>query len=291
MKQHRTASVAWSLAASVLLCAGAPAVAAERVYDAEVGKMIDSARRGLDRFVGAMSGKAKGAKVTRDGVETDISDFLEDFKTDGKRMDEKFSEGGDAEQNVLGFLQKAKATDGFLDRHPGFTGAETEWAAMLPTTMSLASAYGVDWSGDPAGWSASRVRDAEIASLLKGLDTQAKGLDKALTAAGKAAKVDKAALKGLSSQVKSLAAASSTFSKSFSSKKPVGGAARSCAVCGGSSPRAPLGFASLRAAALERTRSARSSSWERRRLRRPARLRRASPCSDSFAAAPRSICA
>ena len=229
MRVHRTASVAWSLIASVLLCAGAPAVAAERVYDAEVGKMIDSARRGLDRFVGAMSGKAKGAKVTRDGVETDISDFLEDFKTEGKRMDEKFSDGGSGEQNVLGFLKKAKTTDGFLDRHPGFTGAETEWAAMLPTTMSLAAAYGVDWSGDPAGWSAARVRDADVAGLLKGLDTQAKGLDKALTAAGKAAKVDKAALKGLSSQVKGLAASATTLSKSFSRKQPVAGAARSFA--------------------------------------------------------------
>ena len=41
--------------------------------------------------------------------------------------------------------------------------------------------------------------------------------------------------------------------------------------------RAPLGFASLRAAALKKSASF-AASRERRRLRRPARLRRASLC-------------
>jgi hypothetical protein len=160
--------------------------------------------------------------VTRDGVETDISDFLEDFQTEGRRLDERFTEGSAGDQNVLGFLKKAKATDGFIARHPGFTGAETEWAAMKPTLMSLGAAYGIDWEADPETWKSSRVRDTEIAGMLKGLTSQTKGLGKALNSAGKAAKVDKAALKALTGQVNGLSGATSTLSKNFSKKLPIG---------------------------------------------------------------------
>ena len=212
-----------------LLTAPRAAVAAERPYDPAVATMIDGVNRGLDKFVREMSGKAKGAKVTRDGVETDISDFLEDFKTEGQRLGQRFSEGKSGDANALGFLRKAKATDGFIARHPGFTGAETEWAAMKPTMMSLAGAYGIDWEGDPASWTAKRTRDGEISAMLKELDGQVKGLGKALSAAGKSAKVDKKAMSGLTAEVKSLAASSATLNKTFSQKKPAGAAAKAFA--------------------------------------------------------------
>jgi hypothetical protein len=205
----------------------APLSAAERPYDAAVAKWIDGVNGGLSKFVREMSDKARGAKVTRNGVETDISDFLDDFKREGKRMDEHFSSGDSAESNVLDFTRKAKATDEFIGRHPGFTGAETEWAAMKPAVMSLASAYGIDWNGDPAGWTAARTRDKEASALLKGFEAQAKGLDKALTQAGKAAKVDKTALKALSGQTRSFSGAASTVSKAFAKKQPFGSAASS----------------------------------------------------------------
>lgn len=219
---RKRSTIRWALAALGIAALAAPATAAERIYDNAVAKLIDGTNSGLKKFVREMSSTAKGARVTRDGVETDISDFLEDFQTEGKRLDERFTEGASGDQNVLAFLKKAKATDGFIARHPGFTGAETEWAAMKPTMMSLGAAYGIDWNADPETWKPSRVRDTEIAGMLKGLSTQTKGLNKALNTAGKAAKVDKAALKALNSQVNGLSSATSTLSKNFSKKLPIG---------------------------------------------------------------------
>ena len=224
---HRRIALVSALVAIALLVGGAPAAAGERAYDGAVSKMIDAANSGLGKFTREMSGKAKGAKITRGETEVDISDFLEDFKTEGRRMNERFSQGDTGDQNVQEFLRKAKNADNFFARHPGFTGAETEWAALKPTIMGLASAYGIDWEGDPAAWRAGRMRDSEIDSMIKGLDTQVKGVGKSLGAAGKAAKVDKAALKSLTAQSKSLAGASSALKKAFSKKQPFSAAAGS----------------------------------------------------------------
>ena len=228
MKEMRTVvALTASLAVLALFASVAPAAAGERAYDAAVEKLIRNANSGLGKFTREMSSKARGAKVTRGDVEVDISDYLEDFATEGRRISERFAEGASGDQNVLEFLRKAKGTDGFIQRHPGFTGAETEWAALKPTLMGLAGAYGIDWESDPATWKASRMRDAEIAGMLAGLDSQVKGVGKSLTAAGKAAKVDKAALKSLTAQSKSLAGASAAMKKAFSKKQAIGPAASS----------------------------------------------------------------
>jgi hypothetical protein len=214
-----------ALAAALATLALAPLAAAERPYDKQVEGWIDDAYRGLDRFADEMNSKAKGAKVTRDGVETDISDFMKDFKSAGRLLRERYGSDDMASLNALEFLRKGKGTDGFVQRHPGFTGADSEWASLRPTLVNLAAAYNIDWESDPATWRPVRTSDKAILSMLTGLEKQAKDLGKATTKAGKAAKVDKAALKGITDSIATLAGSGKAFSAAFKKQQPIGSAA------------------------------------------------------------------
>jgi hypothetical protein len=207
------------------LAAFAPLAAGERPYDSDVDKTIDTAYRGLDKFMDEMSSKAKGAKVTRDGVETDISDFLKDFKEDGRLLKERFGPNDMASTNALDFLRKAKATDGFVARHPGFTGADSEWTYLKPVLQNLAGAYFIDWEGDPATWRPVRLSDKTISATLAGVDKQVSAVAKSASKAGKAAKVDKEALKGLNASIESVRSAGKSFRDTFKSKQPADAAA------------------------------------------------------------------
>ena len=212
-------------ALTTLALVAAPLAAADRPYDAAVDKMIDTAYRGLDKFGDEMSSKAKGAKVTREGVETDISDFMKDFKSDGKLLKERFGANDMAAGNALNFLRKGKATDGFIERHPGFTGADSEWTYLRPVLVDLAGAYNIDWATDPATWKAVRSSDKTGSGMLAGLDKQVKAVGSAATKAGKAAKVDKAALKSLDGSVAALRGSAKSLTDAFKQKLPTGSAA------------------------------------------------------------------
>jgi hypothetical protein len=212
-----------------LVITAGPAAGAERPYDRDVAKLIDRANKDLGRFLGNMKGDAKGAKVTRDGVEHDVSDSLADLKAEGMRLEERFATDAKAAPTALAFLQKAKAVDGFLDRHPGFSGADKEWAALRPSLQSLADAYQIDWNGDPSQWRATRNSDAEIAGWAKQLDSDIKSYASALGKAAKDAKVDRAARAGLDEQVKALAGGAKTLQKALSSRTAASNAAVSLA--------------------------------------------------------------
>jgi hypothetical protein len=203
-----------------LLLVAAPSAGAERLYDRDVAKLIDRANDDLGKFLGNMKSDAKGAKVTRDGVEYDVSDSLADLKAEGQRLEERFGGDGKAEPTATAFLQKAKALDGFVDRHPGFTGADKQWQALRPTLASLAEAYQIDWDSDPASWQARRSSDAELAGLAKQLDQDIKSYSSALSQAAKDAKVDKTARATLDGQVKALTGGAKTLQKALSGRAP-----------------------------------------------------------------------
>lgn len=223
VRQLRTKAALAVAALGLVLIA--PLAAADRPYDSEVEKTIDTAYRGLDKFMDEMTSKAKGAKVTRDGVETDISDFLKDFKEDGRLLKERFGPNDMASPNALDFLRKARAADGFVERHPGFTGADSEWTYLRPVLQNLAGAYYIDWAGDPGSWRPVRISDKTISGTLAGLDKQASALGKAASKAGKAAKIDKEALDGLKASIETVRSASKSFRDTFKSKQPAGAAA------------------------------------------------------------------
>lgn len=235
------------------LVATAPLAAVDRPYDETVDRLVDSACRRLDYFSNEMDSKAKGAKVTREGVETDVSDFMKDWKGDCKLFQERFGANDMASGNALDFLRKAKATEGFIARHPGFTGADSEWDDVRPAAVGLATAYNIDWNSDPATWKPVRSSDKAITAMLAGLDKQVKGLGKSVTKAGKAAMVDKAALKGVSDSIVALGSSAKSFRGAFAKKQPIGAVADGFfdGVAGVESGIASLGLGDATAAAMK----------------------------------------
>ena len=211
------------------LLAAMPVAGAERAYDRDVLKLIDRANKDLGKFMGNMKRDAKGAKVTRAGVEYDVSDSLDDLKAEGSRLEERFNGDAKAAPTALAFLQKAKAFDGFVDRHPGFTGADQEWQALRPTLDSLADAYQIDWAGNPDSWQAMRSSDAELAGWAKQLDQDIKSYSSSLGQAAKEAKVEKTTRTALDTQVKALSGGSKSLQKALSSRMPAGAAFESLA--------------------------------------------------------------
>jgi hypothetical protein len=205
-----------------LLLVTAPAVGADRPYDRDVAKLIDRANKDLGKFLGNMKGDAQGAKVTRDGVEYDVSDSLADLKAEGARLGERFAGDAKAAPTALAFLQKAKGVDGFIERHPGFSGADQEWAALRPTLDSLADAYQIDWAGDPKSWQAMRNSDAEIAGMARQLNTDIKSYAGALNQAAKAANLDGAQRAALTAQAKTLTGGAKGLQKALSGRVPAG---------------------------------------------------------------------
>ena len=224
-------TIGWSAlcALALSLSISTPVAGAERAYDKDVAKLIDQANKGLGKFMNNMKSDAKGAKVTRAGVEYDVSDSLSDLKAEGLRLEERFNGDAKAAPTALAFLQKSKALDGFIDRHPGFTGADQEWQALRPTLDSLADAYQIDWSGDPDSWQAMRSSDAELAGWAKQLDSDIKSYASSLSSAAKEAKVDKVARAALDTQVKALSGGAKSLQKALSSRMPAGPALQSLA--------------------------------------------------------------
>jgi hypothetical protein len=208
---------------ALIAASAAPALAVDRPYDETVDRLVDSACRRLDHFGQEMSSKAKGAKVNREGVEIDISDFMKDWKGDCKLFQERFGAGDMASGNALDFVRKAKATEGFISRHPGFTGADSEWDDVRPAAVGLATAYNIDWDSDPTTWRPVRSSDRTIAETMSRIDSQAKIYGKSLRKAAGAAKVDKAAQKGLESASAKLQAATKSMRSAFDRKQPTSG--------------------------------------------------------------------
>jgi hypothetical protein len=226
-----TVRTTWIVAASWLvaglLVSAAPSAGADRLYDRDVEKLIDRANKDLGKFLGNMKSDAKGAKVTRDGVEHDVSDSLADLEAEGARLEERFAADAQAAPTALAFLQKSKAFDGFIDRHPGFSGADQEWMALRPTLVSLADAYQIDWNSDPKSWKAVRNTDAEIAGWAKQLDGDIKNYASALNQAAKDVKLDGASRSALTAQAKTLTGGAKTLQKALSGRAPAGNAVES----------------------------------------------------------------
>jgi hypothetical protein len=212
-------------AAVLIVIATAPLAAVDRPYDDTVDRLVDSACRRLDHFSNEMDSKAKGAKVTREGVEIDVSDFMKDWKGDCNLFQDRFGANDMASGNALDFVRKAKATEGFIARHPGFTGADSEWDDVRPAAIGLATAYNIDWDSDPATWKPVRSSDKAIGAMLAGVERQVKELGKSVNKAGKAAKVDKAALKGVSDSIAALGSSAKSFRSAFGKELPIGAAA------------------------------------------------------------------
>jgi len=196
----------------------------DRPYDDTTKRLIDNAKDGVDRFKDKIHDKFKVEKIIRGGVETDVSDYLDDLKKSAEDLEDRYKLDYAANPDALEFLKKAKTTDAFMSTHQGQTGADTEWLELRSTLTALAAAYNIDWEDDPANWRATRATDAEVKQMASNLENAAKEFDKSVDKAGKQAHLPDSSRKDLDVSCEYLKKATKTMKNAVGDKKPVAGA-------------------------------------------------------------------
>jgi hypothetical protein len=181
--------------ALVLCCAPVLAQAQARVPDAEVKVLLDQVDKGFNRFVDGMKPEIRTAVLKSASGEIHIKAVLEQMKTAIERAKAQYKGPGGGAAGVATLLKDAKKFDAGIALRPGLSGDDAKWSDVTPVFGKLAQAYRIDWSADPAAWTAFRTSDDELknsgAALKKTSETFAKAFknavnrDKALDKAAK----------------------------------------------------------------------------------------------------------
>jgi hypothetical protein len=187
-------------ALALSLLAAAAAAAAERMYDAELKRLIESTNKGLVAFRKAARSDFRNAKITWEGNPYAVGNYLADLEEAGKRLQSRYDLNYAAVPEATDFLKRLKTADDFAVANPGISGAKNEWNALRTNATALAGAYGIDFASDPATWKAARTPDGPIRSEAFSIESQTKTLGKTLDNAAKSAGLDKSRRKVIEGQ-------------------------------------------------------------------------------------------
>jgi hypothetical protein len=137
---------------------------------------------GLDRFVDKMDPQLRRSVIKNERGEVDVKAFLDDLRKSSDAMKGRFEPPRySANTEVLAFLRQSRRLDDAVARNPGRSGADPAWALVKPELTKLAAAYGIEYSTDPAGWTAAtRTSDDDVKAALKRLEKNTDGLRKEL---------------------------------------------------------------------------------------------------------------
>ncbi|PWT88502.1 MAG: hypothetical protein C5B54_10525 [Acidobacteria bacterium] len=193
---------------------------ADRSYDDATKKLIENINDGVDRFKDKLEDKWKVEKITRNGVTTDVSDAMKDWKKSAETMKDRFKSDYAANPDVLEFLQKSKKLDEFMSTHQGQTGADTEWYELRRNIVSLASAYNINFDSDSSAWRPTRRTDKELKSSAENLEETIKAFDKSLEQASKQSNVSAEVRKGIESSYETVKKAAKNLKDAVEDKKP-----------------------------------------------------------------------
>jgi hypothetical protein len=182
MTKTTITAIAVGLAAGLLAPRLSAQPAATRVADKQVEEAMKQVGDGLDRFVDKMDPQLRRSVIKNERGEVDIKAFLDDLRKSSDAMKGRFEPPRySANTEVLAFLRQSRRLDDAVARNPGRSGADPAWALVKPELTKLATAYGIDYSTDPAGWTAAtRTSDDDVKAALKRLEKNTDGLRKEL---------------------------------------------------------------------------------------------------------------
>ena len=176
---------------------------AERMYDAELKRLIESTNKGVVAFRKASRPDFRDSRITWEGQPYIVSNYLEDLEEAGKKLQSRYDMNNAAVPEATDFLRRLKIADDFALANPGISGAKNEWNALRTNATALAAAYGIDYATDPSSWQAARTPDGPIKAEAFAIETQTKTLRKSLDSAAKAAGLDKSRRKVIEGQAES----------------------------------------------------------------------------------------
>lgn len=209
-------------AVGLILAASGVAPAAERVYDKEAERLIEYTNRGVNDFRKAARSDFKNSKITWNGTQIDVGTYLKDVAEAGKKLESRYDTNFAAVPEASDFLKRLRAAEDFAAANPGISGAKPEWDLLRPNAIALAKAYNIDYAADPSTWQPSRTPDGPLRATAASIESQAKGIEKSVETAAKAAGLDKSHRKVLEGQSETAVKAAGDVRKAIEESRPAG---------------------------------------------------------------------
>jgi uncharacterized protein YukE len=146
----------------------------ERLSDQQVKKLIEQVDEGRDKFEGNLDDKFKNSTWNGPNGAVKISDALQDYQDNTKKLKDRFSDSNAAAAELTTVLKQAAGIDRFMQGQSSMMQGRREWDTEAASLKHLAEAYGAAFPL-PAGATVSRVNDKETADAA---DAIAKAADK-----------------------------------------------------------------------------------------------------------------
>ncbi len=170
--------------AGILETAAAASAQSRRLKNEDVRKLMEEAKKDVERFTGAVDSKYRKSTIRTATSEVSIDGYLRDLKKSAETMRDRFKDDYASGNEVLSFLRQASAIEKRAAAGSALFGAEKEWPRLRGTLGRLSQVYGVDWNTDPESWAARRMADREFEEALekfkRGVESFEKNLESAL---------------------------------------------------------------------------------------------------------------
>jgi hypothetical protein len=193
-----------------------------RPGDRAVEDLIEQMEKSESQFVRALDKDVKRSTVRSASGEVDVSNFLEDFETNIKRLKDRFAREYSASAELKEVLRKAGDLEKFVQSQPPTLKGRSEWDAFKASLNELAGAYG---SAFPmaADKPPRRMNDLEIQQAADAAVKNANELKKQLTIVF--GKDDKQNIKTAQTDIDALTKAAKNLKARVDDGKPASGEA------------------------------------------------------------------
>jgi hypothetical protein len=209
------------MVAATLIAAPVSAQVA-RPTDDTVRSLIENVDKTVKTFEGKLDSKVRNGTIRGATTEVNVESYLDDYKTDIERLDERFKAKYSASAETQTVLRKGADIGRFMDSQSPSLKGRSEWDVAAAALKSLAEAYGTTFPL-PEGASPRRINDQEVEETAEALaqhaQTYRKGLKDAFS------KEEEAALKTAQASADQLATAAKNLRSRVSSGKPASGEA------------------------------------------------------------------
>ena len=149
--------------------------AAERLPDRDVKKIIDQVDEARDKFEKNLDGNFKNSNVRGPNGEVKVSNLLQDYQDNTKKLKERFKEDYSATAEATTILRQAADIDKFMQGMSSATKGRKEWDAEAASLKQLAAVYGAAFPL-PAGATLRRTSDKETAAAAEAISDGGKSL-------------------------------------------------------------------------------------------------------------------
>ena len=146
--------------------------AGERPPDKDLKMLIDQVDEGRDKFEGNLDGSFKNSTVRGANGEVKVSNLLQDYQDNTKKLKERFKDDYPATVEATTVLRQATNIDRFMQGMSNLMKGRKEWDAEAASLKYLAEAYGAAFPL-PEGATLRRTNDKETAAAANALSEAA----------------------------------------------------------------------------------------------------------------------